>query len=745
MTPEIHRSELEGSRREGQFPALLDRALAIPLAIPAVVVTVAFAAGIIALIQTSHPAIGDTTGIDGQAIWLGNWLLFRDPAEGYTAAGYTPLLSYLNGLLDHITVWRGWGSLLNVLASGALGVAAAALAWSPRSDSRIDRLAALVEAAGIGALAWWAVSTGFVETFQGDRPDQFAWTLALLGLLFVPAAASGSRRASWLAIGLLSAGFWAKQPALAVSGAAAVYLAIAVLARWTTLRRAVLGIAIFAVVNAAIMGILTLLTDGWEFYFNLYLPATAPVCCELSNDFSDYLYLFRSEFLASTFPLLWFTAGLGLVAIAGRMVPFAARKLRERQADPSEAPGAERNGLVVRARASVADLSPDGRITLILLIFAVVGLFAAAWARKGIGSAPNQSLGVVWAMALLGAIAYRWARPRRATAIAATAVIVVILAASAWSRGEVSFGKYEGRFSSLDVNMHWKEIAEPLVDYASDRSVYHPNYSDLSVTGAETIQPNWISLTGLFLSDHTPKALEDAIVERRFDTVWRFSDYLVDHPLSNIVEENYIWKLNELMTLKYPDENGAPGGGLERGPDRDPAPWVNDCLGPFELAGIEFRQHHGGGLWCQEGDELTVDRLPPGVFVSDVQTVDPVTALAGTLRVRTPGGPKQFEVFADIYDQLLWRVQAIPKGKDTVLTGRYRGEETDPVVVPGGNGGQDIALRFSQGDGDEFTVAATPGGATVTVPAFPEAAGLSLAASEGSGTGFDLGELSIGQ
>jgi hypothetical protein len=710
-----------------------------------VVVTVAFVAGVIGLIQVGYPRIGDTTGIDGQAIWLGDWLLFRDPADGYTAAGYTPLLSYLNGLLDHITVWRGWGSLINVLASGALGVAAAALAWSPRSDRRVDRVVALVEAAGIGALAWWAVSTGYVETFQGDRPDQLAWTLALLGLLFVPSAAAGSRRATWLAIGLLSAGFWAKQPALAVAGVAAVYLAIAVIARWTTLRRAVWGVLIFGLVNAAIMGLLTLLTGGWEFYFNLYLPATVPVCCELSDDFGTYVTLFRSEFLASAFPLILLAGGLGLVAIAGRLVPFATRKVRGRRTgETSESGDAPRPGLFGRLRGHLAGMSRDGQITLILVIFTGLGLVAAAWARKGIGSAPNQALGVVWSVALLGAISYRWARPRRATAIAAIVIVIGILAASAWSRREVSFGKFEGQFSSLAVDMEWKEIPEPLVAYAADKSVYHPKYSDLSVTGAHTIQPNWITLTGLMLSDHTPEALEDAIAERRFDAVWQFSDHLVDHPLSNLVEENYIWKLNELMALKYPEKGVAPDGGLTRGPAADPAAWVDDCIGPFDLAGVEFRQHHGGGFWCQDGDTLTIDRLPPGVLVSDVRTVDPIKSVTGTLRVSTPRRPDQFEVFADIYGQLLWRIQAIPRGEHLVITAQSGGEDTAPVEMRGGDASE-VALQITEGDVDAIEVSSTADGVSVTVPELPGGARFDLAARDESRTSFDLADLSLEQ
>jgi hypothetical protein len=441
--------------------------------------------------------------------------------------------------------------------------------------------------------------------------------------------------------------------------------------------------------------------------------------------------------------LLWFAGGLGAIAIAGRLIPFFAGRGR-RSGDPDDRAQDRRPGVLHRARRSIEGMSPDGQVTLALVVFSVLGIVAAAWARKGIGSAVNQSLGVVWAVAMLGAVAYRSTRARRGTAIAATAVVLALIAASFWSRGTVSFGKYDGRFSSLDVAMEWEEIPEPIVAYARDRSVYHPAYSDLSVTGEGTIYPNWITLTGLMLSDLTPEDLETAIVERRFDTVWQFSRHKVDHPLSNLVEENYIWKLNELMALKYPVTGDAPAGGRDRGTGEDPAPWVNGCVGPFDLAGVEFRQQHGGGFWCQRGDRLTIDRLPPGVDVSDVHTVDPITGLEGTLHVSWPSGSEQFEVFADLDGQLLWRIQGVPKSGRLTVTGQSDGRDTDPVELRGSRS-ENVAIHLAEGDVEAIELRPAPDGVEVTVPQLPAGARLNLAARRGSATGFDLAELNIGQ
>jgi len=113
------------------------------------------------------------------------------------------------------------------------------------------------------------------------RTDHLAWAFALFGLVFL---ARDSPRSRVAALILLSAAFWAKQNTLVVSIAAALWMfAGAALGAWGW-RRALGWCGALLLVNLAVLGLLSLITDGWIFYFVFQLGLDHPKV----STFGDY-------------------------------------------------------------------------------------------------------------------------------------------------------------------------------------------------------------------------------------------------------------------------------------------------------------------------------------------------------------------------------------------------------------------------------------------------------------------------
>jgi len=180
------------------------------------------------LAGTSDPYLGfsnTATNVDAQAVFLGE-ALYADPDTGYTALPLSPLFPLLLGALNHVAVWSGWGILASTAASISLAALAGGLSFRSAVAAGAARGPAAAGAVGIAALAWWLVSFIPIDFLYEPRADQPAWALALAGLVLVPAALDGSRRAAVAAVILLTGGAWTKQPAGAAIAAAALWGAV---------------------------------------------------------------------------------------------------------------------------------------------------------------------------------------------------------------------------------------------------------------------------------------------------------------------------------------------------------------------------------------------------------------------------------------------------------------------------------------------------------------------------------------
>lgn len=255
--------EQPAPRRSTSIADLLVSAVLVLLAVP---VVVRFAGMLSAIVGTPVADTGDTVVIDAMALYLGEGI-FQSPAEGYTSNLYTPLMPAVVSLLYQVELWRGWPLVLNALGTLGLACLAGALAYRRPAEDGRRRLLRLVEAAAMGALVWWLL-TGFISTVKGDRPDALSWALALPALLLLPAAATGRRSAGIGVVALLTAGFWTKQPVIAVSVAVAVALALGLATGIVRVRVAAALLGSLAAVNVLILGTLSVLTSGWAYTLN---------------------------------------------------------------------------------------------------------------------------------------------------------------------------------------------------------------------------------------------------------------------------------------------------------------------------------------------------------------------------------------------------------------------------------------------------------------------------------------------
>jgi len=232
------------------------------------------------LLATADPAtqFGSTVNADAAALYLGG-PLYQDPEDGYSGILYGPFLPAVVSLLFQLSLWGGWPLLLTILATLAMVAVAAGLAHRPVTRAPGDRVLAVLEGLGIGALGWaLAACIQLNGIFGGNgMHDQVAWALALGGVVLVPAASRGSRAATVGAVLLLTAGFWTKQNALLASVAAVGWLGLGAALGAVRARRAVAFAAALAGINAFLLGAVNLLTGGWEMFFNFVVPSRHPL------------------------------------------------------------------------------------------------------------------------------------------------------------------------------------------------------------------------------------------------------------------------------------------------------------------------------------------------------------------------------------------------------------------------------------------------------------------------------------
>jgi MFS family permease len=617
----------------------------------------------------SHPDLGFTTAInsDAEALYLGQ-VLYQDPADGYTGQLYTPLFPFMVSVLHHVTLWPGWTLVLSFVGSLSLVGLTAWLAYRGGARNPVERLLALVGALGVGAIAWWFVSALPLNLLYDGRSDHLAWAFALFGLVLLARGVGGSPRVLVAAALLLSAAFWAKQTTLVASAAAVLWLLVAAALGAAGVRRAVLFAAGLVVANLAVLGVLNLITDGWQFYFDFELAREHP---QFATFWPSLRELFRYIGPA--------------IALAAALAAGLAWRRWRRGARARSAPPRGARALAAAAGAALRR-SSDLRLSSLLLLFTVIGIPAAVSFRLKVGSDVNQYIGVSWAIGLLAAVAYRRSRAHDATALVA-AVAVAGLFLVSQRPGEMVAGM---RLAPLEQTRSYTEVSPRLLEYARSHLVYEQVQSDLNVEPQGSIYPNFYNFIDLLAAGRQPTYLVDALLSRRFDAVAPivFEKGRVEL-FWNIYasgagrqEANYFWKLNEVIRAGYRPAAGVPPGFLARRPGPHPAPWMRSCFGPFRLAGVELGIRAGGGFWCRAVSTLALRGSP--ARSSEVHSLDPVAGVGGSLGVTLPRRVGSFTIALRPGGGRGWALkgQALPGGRELGLEARIEGRPAARAVAP---------------------------------------------------------------
>ena len=830
---------IDTSPRQSQW---LDRGLSLVPALFAVPVLGGIGVTLVRLLLTDHAEadFSPTVSDDAAALFLGQ-PLYQDPDQGYSGIFYTPLFPAIVSLLYRVDVWTGWPLLIAILASLAMVALVARLAYRRRGPARTDRAIAVLEAAGVGALGWALVTGIELSGIYGQNGlhDGVAWAAALAGLALLPAAAGGERNGRLaLSVLLLSAAFWTKQVTLVASAVAVVWVGLAA-AGGAAGRRPALGFTLGLLgLNALTLGVLNLLTSGWEADANFLVPSEQPL-----GEWRGVARFLLDDVLPGTALLAGFTATMWL-ALALRRAPSSrvrdprralsafAGEARARWVlalgsvavlvgaiafrltgslnlyfltAPEERParfietvlvpagtlallfaatlilavGAKRarsaakashHPLRRRARAAGASLaraSEEGRFATILVLLLAMDVPLTYYFRRKVGVEDNAYLGIAWALALLGGIGYRFSKDHRSTAAVAGAAVLALFAAMAVvsptpersgrlnalalpSLSRVGDGREGGwltvsfpRLGLVPVKS-WAAVAEDLRAYARDHLVYEQNHGALNATSRGMMWPNIDIFLGDVVAGRRPRYLIDALLERRFDAVtYPFRrDKASFASGGELVEDDFLWKLDEVVRAKYRPATGIPAGLYARRPGPDPAPWMRFCFGPFEVAGQSFRINEGGGFWCSPpGQEGRLALVKTRASYSALRTAEPVRALSGSLTARLPAGEGRFRVVVEPADGPPWMLEGTPsetRRRTIAVSVAQAGTASTQLEVPAGRGGSvRLVLARPSGAGPPLAAAAAEG-AEVRLPDTEGGAVLRLGATRGSDAVFDL-------
>ena len=570
-------------------------------------------AGVIAsirsLLSVAHPDLGWAMAVnhDAEALYLGV-PLYQDPADGYTGQLYTPFFPFVISLLYRLHFWTGWPLLVAELSG--LGFVALA-AWLSR---RPGRPWSLVGGVGIGALCWWTVSCLHNSMLYEGRADQFAWLLALGGLVTASAAARTTRRGPLvMAVLLLSAAFWTKQNTITAPLAAVLWFTVLAICGAITMRRAVLLASVLFVGNLLVLGALNLKSDGWEWRLNFVLPSRHWQSPEIRP---------------------WIAQGLGggalTFAFLGAMVLVALMRVprhRVRLARVRPVVAAWH----AQARPAVAAGAP-------LALMVIVGFVAAVYFRRKEGGEDNQFLGAVWAAGLLGGVLWGVAGTTLRRSVAASLAVLAFLVVG-WRASDPQ----PGTDGVVVRPLHQVGVVGPvpqlLLQLADQGLLYTPSYSDLNVRKQRVIYPHHFNLVDLLAAGSQPLALVRAFADRRFTFVLPWLDapvYTAYTSAHGKWEENWLWKVNQVIAARYaPSPRASPLLEPRPGPER--AVWQRACFGPFALAGTRWRIGHGGGFWCNPGTGLVTQRGTPDP-TTELRTDGPVDGLRGLLKLRLAAG-----------------------------------------------------------------------------------------------------------
>ncbi|MDX6697519.1 MAG: hypothetical protein QOE65_916 [Solirubrobacteraceae bacterium] len=681
---------------------------------------------LLSLLGAADPFV-DYSGVDvdAHAVHLGV-ALYADPNSAYSGQPYTPLFPWTWGALDAVKLWRGWGLLLVLISEAGLMALAGALAFRPRERSRGELLAAATCAVGAAGLAFWLVAFVPFNFLFAQRVDNPSWALALGGLLLVPAAARGSNRAAVAAGLLLTLGFWTKQSAVFGAVAAVAYLALAALAGATSWRRVAGFAGALAGLNVATFAALDLASGGWVWTMLVTMPNRHAVPVGFGDSARDLL-----RALAGV---------LALLAVVGAALAAA---------------GGWRPSRLPRRRPSWP-AGHDAQLALALGVFVVVGLLPAIQFRRAEGAVHNQYLGIAWALCLLLALALGHARRRPLPAGAAALAVVAAFAVSESARVQ----RRVSRDLSVQVPakyLHARVAERPaaLRDWARGRRVYHPVYTDVGVDRPADLYPGHDNVQQLLASGYQPGYLVRALLERRFDAVFLLQDSVRREVGAGTGrwEDNYTWKLDEVVRAKYDLASGMPRdverarhvpsglfpydspGLYVRRPGPDPAPWMARCFGPFHLGPATWEIRRGGGFWCRRGDgRSSVVMRRTRALQSELRTDQRAAWMEGEVVVDVPRELGRFELRLGEY-----AVSGERAGRDLRLVVSGYQRRFAQLIVPSPR----VRIRLAGAFATNGSIRPAGRDAVAVRLPFAPRSRVSLVASSGSDASFDVSGLRL--
>ncbi len=574
-------------------------------------VVLGIALSVIRLLGVRYPDLGWATTVnsDAEQLYLGH-TIYQNPDHGYTGLGYTPLFPAIVSLFDHLYLWNGWSLLVVIGASVSLGILAARIAYARVGPAPM--VVNVLGAAGVGGIAYWCVRSVPLSLLQEARADQLAWAFALFGLIAVAdlGPAPSRRRVVGAAL-LLSAALWTKQTTIGVVAPACAWILGLAVFSAVSRRAALLFAVTLCGVNLALLLVLNIMTHGWEYYFNFERATNE------SNEFRFSENVVKG--LQSSALAVGFVGVTWLGNVVGAVIRRHGRSVSERATVSVD-------GL----RGILAAEDPMGRRILLLCLYIGFGFVSAAYIMRLQGSETNQMIGVVWALGLLAAAGWRVAQRRVGVAVATGGCMIVLYALVQLGAVNQIAANANVAVPDLELATEWPSVPVELQSWASHHTLYTPLYSDLNVPQGGPLYPNYINFADLLASGLQPLYFVRALLDRRFDGVALFGlegeEYV---SAKGKWEENYLWKLNEVILSHYASEPGLPQGVLGRRPGPESAAWMRYCFGPFNAGEASFRIHHGGGFWCSFAPgQLQFVRAP--VPLSEVVTVHPVR-LAGEL------------------------------------------------------------------------------------------------------------------
>jgi hypothetical protein len=685
---------------------VLRRSRAVWLATPwliGVPVAVGLAISLARVLESPWPDLGWAVAVSSDA---GSFLLghapYGNPVHSYTGQLYTPFFPFAISVIDRVVFWEGWPLFLNILATVAgIGLVAwMALPDAGLGESRAARVLRVGGAIGIGALGWsllFGLEANIV--FQG-RADHLAWVLALAGLIAWPRAVRGSRRAAIASCALLTLAFWTKQSTLVAVVAAVVWSLAAMRGGGLGKRRLLELLLALVVVNGLIFGLLELTSDGWQRYIEFQLPGNYARPTSPGEALSELVRHGGLALLATA--AMWVTVA---VTLRGRVTATLGRERAE-------------------ATAALAVLIP-------------VAIVGAVYFRGLQGAEDNQFLGVLWTLALLTGAAWRCTGATREGQLAASAVVAVLAASTFLPAHSPLSLRRNAWIPKADV----ATVPADVRAFARSHDVYNAFYSDLGVHDRRRVYQHYQALQDLLWGGRQPGRLLQDILGRRIEYVYEIPVGL--DSAGGRWEQNWFWKLDQVIALKYAraagtplliGASGAPEHAWQRRPGPDPAPWIDRCFGPYVLAGRSFRIAQGGGLWClpRRGGQTISMRGTPAA-TTELRTVKPVAGMRGELDVALPQRSGAWRIVHGGW-MIDGRVSESPPGIRVVTPA---GSVLVPAAGLHATGG---AVNLVLGAGGAARLGNEPG--SVQVPAPPSGqAPLEFWTQRGSGARFDLRHL----